>query len=407
MTYIRRIIKQPNPEDISNDTIVDYINRFYAFDVPARIQLFDLKTRYQLELQPNIDRYNAPITVLPNQTFVPTYNSFLTPAYIDGYQVIMQQSNQQWNNLWNNRYNNAFQQSGDGTAGPFTFNIANSPVIRGHRDQNLRPSQTVTAAITGATQALQCVLTINNSFTIGDLVTISGISLGSMVELNGNTYTVVNATPTTVTLGVDSTLFAAYVVGSGGTASLFIPEQGILSSSVFITAQDVLGDDLVLQDDGLGNLIGGGTGTVNYLTGAISATFANPIPATSQIRSQSIPYSAGRPQSVLFYDNIFTFRPVPADPVLFEIDAYYNPASFLATNDSVPYRWMTEYIARGTARKILTDYGDTEQLAFYEPYFREQENFVLRRTTRQNSNVRVSTIFQGQTTLNSGSYNTR
>jgi len=195
------------------------------------------------------------------------------------------------------------------------------------------------------------------------------------------------------------------VVGSGGIATTFVSSTGLLDSTVYITAVDVAGNNLVLQDDGNGSLIGNGFGTVNYITGAVSATFANAIPATSNINSQSIPYTPGRPQAVLYFDNVFSFRPVPDRPYLFQIDAYYNPASFLATNNSVPYRWMAEYIARGTARKILTDYGDAEQLAFYEPYFREQENFCLRRTTRQNSNTRVATVYQGQTSFNPGSYN--
>lgn len=330
LVYVRRIIKQPNPEDISDDTILDYFNRFYIYDMPARVQLFDLKTRYQLELEPNVDRYGAPVTILPGGSVVPTYNSFLTPAYIDGYQIVMQQSNDQWNKLFPNVYQNNFQMQGDGTAGAYTFTISNGPLIRGFRDENIQPA----------------------------------------------------------------------------TTGILVANEGLLSSSVWVTAQDTNGNNLVLQDDGDGNFIGDGTGTINYLTGAASVTFSGLIPATSNINSQSIAYTSGRPQAMLFYDDTFSFRPVPSMPYLFEIDAYYNPASFLATTNAIPYRWMTEYFARGTARKILQDYGDTEQMALYEPMFREQESLVVRRTTRQNSNARTATIFEGQTSFNAGSFNT-
>jgi hypothetical protein len=331
ITYTRRIIKQPNQQDISDATIQDYVNRFYIFDMPSRIQLFDLKTQFSLELQANVDQYNAPVTYLQAGPVVPTYNSYLTPAYIDGYQIVMQQSHDQWMKLFPNRVLNQFQQNGTGIAGPYNFSLFEPPVIQGHRDLNIQPATNL----------------------------------------------------------------------------------GLLTSSVYITAVDVAGNTLVAQDDPInsttGNLINGITGailgSINYITGTVSVTFGSVIPSTSAINSQSIPYSAGRPQAILFYDNTFTFRPIPDKPYLFQIDAYYNPAAFLATTNAIPYRWMTEYFARGTARKILQDYGDVEQLALYEPYFREQENFVLRRTYRQNSNTRVATIFQGQTSYNPGSYN--
>lgn len=345
ITYTRRIIKQPNPETISDSTIGDYVNRFYVYDVPARIQLFEMKTQYSLELTPNVDQYNAPITYLPGGTVVPTYNTYLTPAYIDGYQIVMQQSHDQWMKLFPNRYFNSYQQNGTGSAGPYNFNLYEPPVVQGHRDFNLQPP--------------------------------------------GNN------------------------INPGGL------QEGLLTSSVYVTAIDVNGNLNTAQDDpksaSTGNLIqydplnpGNApsiVGTVNYLTGAISVTFLYSIPSTSAINTQSIPYSAGRPQAILFFDNTFTFRPIPDKPYLFQIDAYYNPAAFMTTSNALPYRYMTEYLARGTARKILQDYGDIEQLALYEPMFREQENFVLRKTYRQVSNTRVATIFQGQTSFNPGSYN--
>jgi hypothetical protein len=343
--YVRRILKQPNPQDISDATIGDYLNRFYVYDVPARIQLFDLKTQFNLELTPNVDQYNAPITYLPGGAVIPTYNSYLTPAYIDGYQIVMQQSHDQWMKLFPNKVFNQFQQNGTGVAGPYTFTIAQPPIVQGHRDQNLQPP--------------------------------------------GNT------------------------INPGGL------QEGLLISNVYVTAIDVNGHLNVAQDDPQsatsGNLIQYDplnpanapsiVGTVNYITGAVTVTFLYNIPTTSQINYQCIPYAAGRPQAVLFYDNTFTFRPIPDKPYVFAIDAYYNPAAFLNTTNAVVYRWMTEYLARGTARKILQDYGDVEQLQLYEPMFREQENFVLRRTTRQNSNVRVATIYQGQTSYSPGAYN--
>jgi len=66
---------------------------------------------------------------------------------------------------------------------------------------------------------------------------------------------------------------------------------------------------------------------------------------------------------------------------------------------------MSEYIARGAARKILSDTGDFEQFNFYEPLFREQELLVWKRSQRQWTASRTPTIYsqginQGQSGFN-------
>lgn len=70
-------------------------------------------------------------------------------------------------------------------------------------------------AITGATNATQAVLTTTTSFTPGQTVTISGV--GGMTQLNGNSYTVVSNSGTTLTINVNSTAFGVYT--SGGTVT--------------------------------------------------------------------------------------------------------------------------------------------------------------------------------------------
>ena len=55
ITYVRRIIKSPSNAVISDELIIDYINRFWIMDVDARMQLFDLKTKYQFQTTPAVD----------------------------------------------------------------------------------------------------------------------------------------------------------------------------------------------------------------------------------------------------------------------------------------------------------------------------------------------------------------
>lgn len=75
--------------------------------------------------------------------------------------------------------------------------------------------------ITGATQANPCVISAVNTYSPGDWVFIAGV--GGMTQLNGNYYSVLAATGTTLTLGdlngnpINSTGYGAYT--SGGIAA--------------------------------------------------------------------------------------------------------------------------------------------------------------------------------------------
>lgn len=76
--------------------------------------------------------------------------------------------------------------------------------------------------ITGITQAYPCVLTCAAGFSPHTLIRIEGVV--GMGELNGNDYSVISSSPTTVTINVDSTTFAAYT-GFGTATALQLPNQ--------------------------------------------------------------------------------------------------------------------------------------------------------------------------------------
>jgi hypothetical protein len=183
---------------------------------------------------------------------------------------------------------------------------------------------------------------------------------------------------------------------------------GNLNPAVYISAFTSTNTRLVITDSGtfsgannnIGILTGDGTGTVNYATGQIDVTFDTNIPAlqtgfttANMIEVQSFPFTPGKPYIILFWNNMVITRPISDRTYLLEFDAYLTPAAFLDTQEAVIYSYMAEYIARGAARKMLSDSGDIEQLQLYEPFFREQENLVLRKTERITSQARTPTIF--------------
>ena len=154
ITYVRRIIKSPSNATITDDLIIDYINRFWLMDMDARLQLFDLKTKYQFVTTPGVDQYNMPLYNLQtepgNQSIAsyPVYQGFLAPAYVNGVQVSFQTQKTRFFNTWPNIVQNfPVVAVGDGTAGPYTLQIPllgnnstvpqNPPlqaILRGHVD---------------------------------------------------------------------------------------------------------------------------------------------------------------------------------------------------------------------------------------------------------------------------------
>jgi hypothetical protein len=117
------------------------------------------------------------------------------------------------------------------------------------------------------------------------------------------------------------------------------------------------------------------------------------VPVGNNINVTCSLFQSGIPRAALFYNNCITLRSVPDKQYVIEVDAYLTPAAFLNTFTSIQFGYMSEYIARGAARKILTDTGDVEQFNFYEPLFREQEILVWKRSQRQWTATRTETIY--------------
>lgn len=169
----------------------------------------------------------------------------------------------------------------------------------------------------------------------------------------------------------------------------------VLKNKVLFTCVAVDNSGLRLYDDGQGNLQGniGAASTINYLTGAYNITFDQAPLASSTVYAQVIPYQASRPDTILFFEDTFTLRPVPDGvyAVTFEVElrptALVNPLDNLAI-----FEWW-DYIAHGAALAVFEDRGDNESREALYPRFVELRNQVERRTIQQLSDQRAETIF--------------
>lgn len=139
----------------------------------------------------------------------------------------------------------------------------------------------------------------------------------------------------------------------------------------------------VLQDNGAGIFTGNGSGTINYVTGAISVTFTTAPAASATIYAKYQGYAGNRPQGVLFFQNTFTLRPVPDQIYQILMEGYIIPA-ILANDASVPLQpeWW-QLIAFGAALDIFSDRGDQDNYDRYFPVFKRYENVALGRTIEE------------------------
>lgn len=159
----------------------------------------------------------------------------------------------------------------------------------------------------------------------------------------------------------------------------------VIIGTLFITADDPSGTQQLLEDQGDGTLTGDGTGTINYLTGAYTVTFTTAPASSAVIYAKYQGYSANRPQGVLFFNNEFTFRPVPDQAYAIQMQGYIKPIQLTADSDTPLQVEWGPLIAYGASVEIFSDRGDVDNVDRYFPIFKRFENVALGRTIQQYS----------------------
>ena len=140
----------------------------------------------------------------------------------------------------------------------------------------------------------------------------------------------------------------------------------------------------VLQDQGDGTLTGsvGSSGTINYITGAYSVTFAAAPTSAATIYAKYQGYQANRPQGVLFFQNSFTFMPVPDQVYAIRMQGYIKPIALVSGETPTLEEWG-QLIAYGASLDIFSDRGDLDNYNRYYPILKRFENIALARTIQQ------------------------
>ena len=158
----------------------------------------------------------------------------------------------------------------------------------------------------------------------------------------------------------------------------------------------VITDVPVTINNFAGNLVdtdGTIVGSIDYLTGVWNIDFQIAPGNNQNITAMYYPYVANRPNTILYYDDKFTVRPIPDKPYPISMQVYKIPALLVEPTDMPELNQWWEYIAYGAAKKIFEDRMDQESLAAIMPEFEKQEMLVQRRTLMQRATQRTATIY--------------
>lgn len=335
---VRKLTGSGDAFQLTDAQIIDYINSFYLYDLPAQFRSLKLKDRYTFNTIRGIDIYPFDSE---------HYTTVEMPCYCMKRLIPLYQ--QPWGNegFWGSSSNWQFQQNitqGDGTIGPYTGTLNNTPIVRS---------------------------TNNNPMA---------------------------STPTSSTLPFPA----------GNPVSF--PQANISRvQNILITANVALGNTLNVTDDGNGNLIGAGSGTINYDTGAISVTFTGAIPSGANIQVMYSPTVMSIPLSILFFQNQFTLRPIPDQGYTIELIAYRQPSQALLGSEDPSNPVLTgvpelkewwELLAAGASKKIFEDRYDSDGVMLMDKMLFDRYAVAEARTYAQLGKQRIGTIYADQ--LNSG-----
>ena len=294
---VRQVTGRYSPQELSNEELDVYINKYFQYTFPAELKLERFHTFYEFLTVANQQKYTVPTG----------YVNFEPPATLDNLSMLWYQEPSSFIDQNPENVGRQTLGTGDGVTTLFTGTAGNFPILP------------ATAVVTDNLEVFQDTNT---------------------------TYT---------------------------------------TSNVLLT----------------GSL--GGTGTINYSTGAISVTF-NTAPVSGQnVTFSYIQFQVGRPVAVLFYNHQFTFFPVPDTAYRFKTKAYAdtlvttvagtNAALFVNATDRPLLDQWGPCIAYGTSRDIHADKGEMDAYGEVTALYKEQLAYVLKRTNQNLLNTRAQPFF--------------
>lgn len=339
---VRRITKSPSQNQITDSQIIQYINTYYCYDFPEELRLKNYFTNWTFVTQPNQETYAFPTDL---------YVSIEPPLYINGYQSFFTQSQENFYLLYPRLGLTTTLGFGNGTTGPYTFTLSNTPVLQ-------------------------------NNVTIGTTDSSGNSVYASDVPSPSYAFPPPSVIPTQ--LGA--------LIGPGVAVNPFYPNLSIafinyVSGQITINFINSIpsGNEIVAQ-------------IVPY----------NPSRPVAALFYQDILYLRPIPDgfyqvTVAAYQTPFTMLTATSSNNI-EINGKtatgpgFNNSGTTSDSTLLPQiRQWWQLIALGAAMKIFEDRGDLENMQRFYPSYDQQKRLAQRRTLVEMTNERVSTIYTEQT----------
>ena len=360
ITKVRNVTGTPSSDQLTDSQITDYVNAYYVYTMP-----FELKEQIQLEFLKFTttaaqDVYSFPGIFLTDQPM----------AYADGFPLIFYQDPDIFYQDWPQQVAVNNLASGNGVTVTFSGGLQNPPIIIG------------TVTITDGTQIVQD----NGSSTISQTIAFGNGTIGPYTGTLG-AFPIL-AGSMTVTNGVENFTDngAGVLTGSAGGTGTINYTTGVFSvtfNAAVVVGVAITSTYTVNVVAGVGVLSGNGAGTINYLTGAFSVTFNSAPVNLAPVYAKYQGYQPDRPQGVLFFNNQFTFRPVPDQVYQIQMQGYINPTALTNAALGATLPEWGPLIAYGASLEIFADRGDQQKYGEYYNQLKRYENVALARTVQQ------------------------
>lgn len=357
---VRNVTGSPSTDQLSASDLSNYINNYYVYSMP-----FELKEQIQLEFLdfkvfPGINVYD----------FSTVGGLFLTDqpgAYADGFPLIFYQDPDIFYQDFPQQYATDNVATGTGSQTTFNGGLQNPPIIIG------------TLYITDGTQVLQDqgIVPISETIAVGTGVANYSGTLLQFPIVPGSL---------SITDGVEtfSDNGVGVLTGSAGGTGTINYTTGVFSITfIVVVAVGVSIIGTYTPNNGVGVLSGDGSGTINYTTGVFTADFNKPPVSTVTIYAKYQGYQANRPQGVLFFQNQFTFMPIPDQVYQIRMQGYVKPLELSSNSQTPTLQEWGQLIAYGASLDIFADRGDMENYNRYYPILKRFENIALARTIQQ------------------------
>ncbi len=149
-----------------------------------------------------------------------------------------------------------------------------------------------------------------------------------------------------------------------------------------------------------------GNATINYQTGVITGlTFAQSISPGTPIQIQYNARKPSQPLAIMFYQNQFTLAPMPDKGYTIELTAYRSPIKALLAQNQSGNPELSEWweiLAVGAAKKIFENRLDSDGIMLMDKMLRERYDIIETRTYASIGQRSIYTIYTDQLTQNYG-----